>query len=50
MQHLSVMRAFALRLGGYLSGLVWTRFGGETECRGVVAEPFSGSVVELGVT
>jgi hypothetical protein len=26
MQHLSVMRAFAPRLGGYLSGLVWRLF------------------------
>jgi hypothetical protein len=26
MQHMSVMRAFAPRLGGYLSGLVWRLF------------------------
>jgi hypothetical protein len=26
MQHVSVMRAFAPRLGGYLSGLVWWLF------------------------
>lgn len=48
MQHLSVMRAFALVCEAISAGWCGGCFFGETGCRGVVAEPFPGAFVELG--
>ena len=44
MQHLSVMRAFAPRLGGYLSGLVWRLFVWRNGMPGCRSRALSGGV------
>ena len=44
MQHLSVMRAFAPRLGGYLSGLVWRLFLWRNGMPGCRSRALSGGV------